>query len=199
MRNVTTSDVLDVGRIVLASASPRRAELLRASGIAFDVRPADVDESPIASELPRDYVSRVAQAKAVAARKAAGVRIVLAADTAVVIGTHMLGKPASIDDARHMLSLLSGRTHEVLTGVTVLFPHRAPDTRVESTIVEFAPLTKDEIDWYVASDEPMDKAGAYAVQGLAARFVRRIDGSYSNVVGLPIALVYRMLVNGRAG
>ena len=196
---MTTSDVLDVGRIVLASASPRRAELLRASGIAFDVRPADVDESPIASELPRDYVSRVAQAKAVAARKAAGVRIVLAADTAVVIGTHMLGKPASIDDARHMLSLLSGRTHEVLTGVTVLFPHRAPDTRVESTIVEFAPLTKDEIDWYVASDEPMDKAGAYAVQGLAARFVRRIDGSYSNVVGLPIALVYRMLVNGRAG
>ena len=186
-------DALRGERIVLASASPRRAELLRAAGIAFDVVPANVDESIIGGEIPGEYVTRLADAKARAVYSTVGDRTVLAADTAVVIDAHILGKPVDAADARRMLTLLSGRTHDVLTAVSVIRAHRSPVTRVDRTAVQFAPLTEDEIDWYVASGEPMDKAGAYAVQGLASRFVTRIDGSYSNVVGLPIALVCEML------
>lgn len=181
------------GRILLASASPRRAELLRAAGIVFDIQPADVDESVVPGESPPEYVARVALSKACAIARVAAGRIVLAADTAVVIDDHILGKPTDGRDAERMLRLLSGRAHYVLTGVCVVHPEEAADTRIESTLVEFAPLTAAEIDWYVASGEPMDKAGAYAVQGLASRFVTRIDGSYSNVVGLPVALAYQML------
>ena len=180
-------------RIILASASPRRAELLRAAGIAFDVQAANVDEETISGESPTDYVSRLAEAKARVVHERDGEQTVLAADTAVVIDGEILSKPIDEADAKRMLRMLSARTHEVLTAVSVFHPGQIVDTRVETTTVEFAPLSDQEIEWYVASGECMDKAGAYAVQGLASRFVTRVNGSYSNVVGLPIALVYQML------
>ena len=181
-----------MSRLILASASPRRAELLRAAGIEFDTQPADVDESVHAGETPDAYVRRVAVAKARVITAGAPDAIVLAADTTVVVDHHILAKPENDDDARRMLRLLSGRSHDVLTGVCVAHGDRI-DTRVETTRVVFAPLSAAEVDWYVASGEPADKAGGYAIQGLASRFVTRIDGSYSNVVGLPVALVYEML------
>jgi septum formation protein len=145
-------------------------------------------------ETPADYVRRVAEDKARIVHRQRRDSIVLAADTTVVVDSHILGKPLDAADARRMLSLLSGRWHDVITGVTVAGPGESPlDTRVETTTVQFAPLSPGEIEWYVGSGEPMDKAGAYAIQGLASRFVTRIQGSYSNVVGLPIALVYEML------
>jgi septum formation protein len=181
-------------RLILASASPRRAELLNAAAIDFDIMPADVDESVHDGESAEVYAARVAEAKARAVLEGRPDRPVLAADTVVVVDGRILGKPADAADAARMLRLLAGRQHDVLTAVTVgggALP--APVTRVEWTRVEFAPLTDAEIAWYVASGEPMDKAGAYAIQGRASRFVERIDGSYSNVVGLPVALVYRLL------
>ena len=187
-----SSDLL-LGRIVLASASPRRAELLRAAGIDFEVQPANVDEAIAAGESPNEYVSRLAEAKARLVYERDVRRTVLAADTAVVVDAHILGKPLDETDASRMLRMLSGGTHEVLTAVSVFHPGQIVDTRVEATTVEFAPLSDTDINWYVSSGEPMDKAGAYAVQGLASRFVTRIEGSYSNVVGLPVALVYQML------
>jgi septum formation protein len=190
---MSSSDPLLPARIVLASASPRRAELLRAAGIDFDVQPADVDESIGGGELPIEYVSRLAEAKGRLVYEHDRARTVLAADTAVIVDAHILGKPADERDARRMLRLLSDRKHEVLTAVSVFHPGEIVDTRVEVTSVEFASLTDSDVDWYVSTGEPMDKAGAYAVQGLASRFVTRIEGSYSNVVGLPVALVYRML------
>jgi septum formation protein len=182
--------------LLLASASPRRAELLRAAGFAFDVSPARTDESMEPGEAPQEYVERLAEAKARALLPAAAGRVVLAADTTVVVDRHILGKPADAEDAGRMLRLISGRWHQVLTGVAVAAGTRL-HTGVEVTRVEFARLTEDEIAWYVASGETADKAGAYAIQGLASRFVTRLDGSYSNVVGLPVALVYKML--GEAG
>ncbi|MGE0446421.1 MAG: nucleoside triphosphate pyrophosphatase [Vicinamibacterales bacterium] len=174
--------------LILASASPRRAELLRAAGLSFDVVVADVDESIHPGESPETYVRRVAGAKARAVTQRMPGRRVLAADTTVVVDGEILAKPADANDAGRMLRRLSGRTHQVLTAVCL-------DGRceVESTDVEFVELTEDEIAWYVASGEPMDKAGAYAIQGLASRFISRIRGSYSNVVGLPVARVYAML------
>lgn len=173
-------------RLILASASPRRAALLREAGYEFDVDPAHVDESELAGETARSYVVRVAALKAhtVAARHPDDV--VLAADTTVVVDGVMLAKPTDDSDAARMLRLLSGRTHEVLTGVVVI---RAGWERSEavSTRVRFKPLGAAEIAWYVSSGEPHDKAGAYGVQGLAARFVASVEGSYSNVVGLPVA------------
>ena len=182
-----------IERIVLASASPRRAELLRAAGIDFEVQPADVDEAITTGESPNEYVSRLAEAKARLVYERDVRRIVLAADTAVVVDADVLGKPLDENDASRMLRMLSGRTHEVLTAISVFHPGQIVDTRVDTTAVEFAPLSDADIDGYVSSGEPMDKAGAYAVQGLASRFVTRIEGSYSNVVGLPVALVYQML------
>ncbi len=179
-------------RIVLASASPRRAELLRAAGFEFEVRPAHVDESVHRDEMPEQYVRRVAEAKARVAIVHAGDSVVLAADTSVVVDDHILGKPADGADASRMLRLLSARRHQVLTAVTLARGRRML-TQTAVTQVEFALLSDQEIAWYIGSGEPFDKAGAYAVQGLAARFVVRIDGSYSNVVGLPVALVYAML------
>lgn len=181
------------GRIILASASPRRAELLRSAGIDFDVVPANVDETRRPHETAGDYAARLAEAKARTIHSREGQRTVLAADTVVVVDAEILGKPVDEADARRMLGLLSGRTHDVLTAVSIFHPGEIVDTRVETTTVELVPLSGADIDWYVATGEPLDKAGAYAVQGLASRFIPRIDGSYSNVVGLPIALVYRML------
>jgi septum formation protein len=177
--------------LVLASQSPRRAEILRNAGIPFTVRVGPVDETPLEAERPGSYVRRLAHAKALAI-DAAPDEVVLAADTTVVAHGELLAKPADTAEARRMLLMLSGRRHEVLTGICL----RRGDqviTDHASTAVWFAPLTSHEIDEYVASGEPMDKAGAYAIQGLASKFVERIDGCYFNVMGLPVALVYRHL------
>jgi len=180
--------------LVLASASPRRAELLAAAGFQFDVIPADVDETPRHGEGAADYTLRVAQDKArhVAASIPDGPAAVLAADTEVVVDAAILGKPATPDDATWMLRLLSGRTHEVLTAVVLCVKGREWSD-VVPTQVEFAPMSDVEIADYVRSGEPMGKAGAYAIQGYASRFIVRIDGSWSNVVGLPIHAVHRLL------
>jgi len=176
---------------VLASRSPRRQEILRQAGIAFTVRAPEVDETPLVGEKPEDYVQRLAEAKALAAPCRAG-ETVLGADTTVVIDGEMLGKPENGDDARRMLRLLAGRRHEVLTGVC-LKRENGLVRDYAATAVWFAPLSTREIDDYVATGEPMDKAGAYAIQGLASKFVTRIEGCYFNVMGLPVALVYRRL------
>jgi septum formation protein len=179
-------------RLILASASPRRADLLAAAGFAFDVMPVEIDERVLASERPAEYVSRLALAKArEVARRNPGTPV-LGADTAVVVDDRILGKPADAADAAEMLRILSGRTHEVLTGVAICLDGREARD-VACTRVRFLQLAPAEIAWYVASGEPYDKAGAYAVQGLASRFVESIDGSYSNVVGLPVATAYRLL------
>jgi len=180
-------------RILLASASPRRAELLTSAGFAFDVQPADVDEHRLVGEAPEAYCQRLARTKAEAVAPLAAGRVVVAADTIVVLGQDVMGKPVDHSEARRMLARLSGCLHTVLTGVAVWADDRALVGAIESTSVEFASLTTDEIAWYVASNEPMDKAGAYAIQGLASRFVTRIEGSYSNVVGLPVATLCRLL------
>lgn len=182
-------------RLILASASPRRAELLRAAGIAFDVMPADVDETVDPEETPDGYVRRVAQLKAETIIARAPGRVILGADTIVLTDNQVLGKPVDHDEARRMLRLLSGREHVVITAVCLVNSAAESNrihTSVARTAVEFAPLDDPEIDAYIASGEPMGKAGAYAIQGLASRFVTRIDGSYSNVVGLPVALVYSL-------
>jgi septum formation protein len=179
-------------RLVLASQSARRAELLLAAGYVFDVQPAAVDESALANEAAADYVERVARLKADQVARQRPDDLVLAADTVVVIDGLQLGKPSDDEDAAEMLRRLSGRTHEVLTGVTV---GRARDwrTQVASTLVHFTHLSAEVLTWYVESGEPRDKAGAYGIQGLASRFVDRIEGSYTNVVGLPVALVTDLL------
>lgn len=180
--------------LILASASPRRAELLRAAGINFTVRAADVDETIKPDELPRDYVLRLSREKARAVAR--GDELTLGADTTVVINGQIAGKPVDAEDAKRMLRAMSGRWHEVLTGVTLT---RAGKTvsDIASTRVKFAELSEAEINWYVSTGEPMDKAGAYAIQGHASLFIERIEGSYSNVVGLPVQLVYRLA--GRMG
>jgi septum formation protein len=180
--------------LVLASASPRRAELLAAAGFAFRVVPADVDETPRADELPQAYALRVAREKADAVfhRCRESGSTVLGADTIVVLNGEILGKPDDSGDARRMLGLLSNAVHDVHTAVVVRTSH-GERAQVVTTRVHFRPLDDNEIEWYVASGEPHGKAGAYAIQGRAARFVDRIEGSWSNVVGLPIAEVYRLL------
>ena len=175
--------------LILASASPRRAELLRAAGYRFEVRPVDIDETVRRDETPEQYVVRLADEKAVAAARLAGPgAVTLGADTAVVVDQVILGKPLDDADAERMLRLLSGRVHEVLTGICVRQGGRAV-SRVERTRVTFTTLRNADIQWHVKSGEGMDKAGGYAIQGLASRFIPRIDGSYSNVVGLPVATV----------
>lgn len=182
-------------RLVLASASPRRRDLLARARYAFETVPAQLDERRGAEETAEAYVARLALEKAssVAARLAAdGDRIVLGADTVVVLDGDILGKPRNAGDARRMLRRLSGRSHDVLTGVAVVRGD-ARRRAVERTRVTLAALDDATIDWYVATGEPDDKAGAYGAQGIAARFVERIDGSYTNVVGLPLVLVGRLL------
>lgn len=177
--------------LVLASASPRRAELLRAAGMAFDVRVADVDETQSVGETPDAYVERLAIAKAVAIADQAEPRAVLGADTTVVVDGVVLGKPIHASDATRMLRLLSGRTHLVLTGVALIAPGNAGAdrrrlARVCTTSVTFSPLTEAELTWYVASGEPMDKAGAYGIQGFGSAIVESIEGDYFAVMGLPV-------------
>lgn len=184
--------------LVLASRSPRRSELLAAAGFEFTVRAADVDEARPEGEPPDEYVIRVAAAKASAVHAGEG-EVVLGADTTVALGSEIMGKPADAADAHRMLTTLSGRRHEVITGICLREGSRIL-RECCSTAVWFAPLSEAEIAWYVGSGEPMDKAGAYGIQGLASRFVERIEGSYTNVVGLPVGLVYRLLgeFTGRA-
>jgi len=177
-------------RLILASASPRRAELLRAAGYQFEIVVADVDERARGRETPADYVRRLAAEKSAAVQAADA--IVLGADTTVVVDGEILGKPRDDDEAAAMLGRLAGRRHDVLTGVSIRHGTREIG-RVESTAVWFSVLTKEDIAWYVASGEGRDKAGAYAIQGLASRFIPRIDGSYANVVGLPVAAVAELL------
>lgn len=209
--------------LVLASASPRRQELLRNAGISFTVQPADVDETPLAGEPPRECAERLAREKALAVWRTRPQDLVLGADTIVVVDETILGKPVDADDAARMLRLLSGRVHRVITGVCVAeavasrqlpvagqatpqaaLPRRNSyeilrtengelRTASETTLVTMSELSDEEIRDYVATGEPMDKAGAYAIQGVASRWIPRIEGDYSNVVGLPVALVNRML------
>jgi septum formation protein len=204
--------------LVLASASPRRQELLRSAGISFVLQPADVDETPLAKESARDCAERLARRKALAVWQKRPHDMVLGADTIVVVDGAILGKPTDADDAARMLRMLSGKQHQVITGVAVAsaqyaVPSRnepspaqslfgenyALKTSSETTLVTMSAISEAEIRDYVATGEPMDKAGAYAIQGIASRWIPRIEGDYSNVVGLPVALVYRMLreVDGR--
>ena len=176
---------------MLASQSPRRSEILRQAGFPFTVRIADVDESVRAGETPAGYVQRLAEAKARAVDASAG-EIILGADTTVVVEGEILAKPEDAEDARRMLRLLSGRRHHVLTGICLRRGDRAMCDCARTAVV-FAPMSEREIADYVASGEPMDKAGGYAIQGLASKFVEGIEGDFFNVVGLPVALVYRHL------
>ncbi len=165
-------------------------------GLRFEVHPADVDETPRPGEPPRDYVLRLAREKAAAVARSSGPgTLVLAADTAVVIDGEILGKPLDEEDARRMLRLLAGRQHEVLTGVALQEVEGPGAAVVETSKVRMAPLDDREIDWYVATGEPLDKAGGYAIQGLGALFVEAVDGNYSNVVGLPVSTVYRLFAD----
>ncbi len=207
--------------LVLASASPRRQELLRNAGISFTVQPADIDETPLAGEPPRECAERLALEKALAVWRSQPHDRVLGADTIVVVDETICGKPTNADDAARMLRLLSGRVHRVITGVCLVTAvasgqppvdkedaprfasppryaiqrteNRELRTTSETTLVTMSELSDNEIREYVATGEPMDKAGAYGIQGIASRWIPRIEGDYSNVVGLPVALVYRML------
>jgi septum formation protein len=176
-------------KLILASASPRRAEILRDAGIIFSAIPSDVDETSIPGESAQEHVQRLAEAKAdMVAVNSIGPAIVIGADTVVTVDEHIIGKPRSTEDARRTLLELSGRVHSVITGVTLI---RLPDAErinfVELTQVHFSPLSPEEISQYLATDEPYDKAGAYAIQGRAGRYIPRIEGCYFNVVGLPLA------------
>ncbi len=184
-------------KLILASASERRAGILRDAGIPFIVMSSAVDETPSPGESPHDLVQRLAAAKAeLVAARAVGPAIVIAADTIVTLEGHIFGKPRSSDDARRMVEKLSGRTHAVLTGVALI---RLPDaerlTFVESTLVHFAALSAEEISRYLATGEPHNKAGAYAIQGRAGRYIPRIEGCYFNVVGLPLARLQQTLAS----
>ena len=178
--------------LILASASPRRAELLRNAGISFTVEPARVPEEPKPNERPLEYARRLARDKAQAVFARHSDIVVLGADTIVVVDEHLLEKPRDEPDAARMLRLLSGRAHKVITGVC-LVGQADEQTEAEITEVRFSALSNEEIDAYIATCEPMDKAGAYAIQGMASRWAERIDGCYFNVVGLPVPRVYRML------
>lgn len=178
--------------LVLASASPRRAELLTRLGVQPEVRPTHIDETPQPGETPTRLVARLATGKACAAARGGADEVVLAADTIVALDGRMLGKPRHRADAARMLALLSGRTHEVISGVAVV---RGETTLVESvtTLVTFRRLHAPEIDWYVATGEPVDKAGSYGLQGAAAAFVSHLDGSDTNVIGLPLETAVLLL------
>lgn len=175
------------GRLILASASPRRIELLRLMGLDFEVVPSGVDEIFRAGEAPREHVLRLAEEKALAVARLYPRAWVLGADTIVIVGGEVLGKPGSVAEAREMLTKLSGREHEVFTGFGIAHPEKAVLIRevVESSVI-FREISGDELAWYSGSEEPYDKAGAYAVQGMGAFFIREIRGSYTNVMGLPL-------------
>ena len=189
--------------LVLASASPRRQELLRNAGIPFVVQPTDIPEVPRPGEAPRAFAERMAREKALTVFRQRPDDFVLGADTIVIVDAEILGKPRDAADAVRMLHLLSGRRHQVTTGVCLVGPQPRTenqqletgfeDVRSETTIVTVAALSDDDIRSYISTNEPMDKAGAYAIQGRASRWIPYIDGDYFNVVGLPVSLVYKML------
>jgi septum formation protein len=179
-------------QLILASASPRRAELLQNASIPFIVEPAHVAEQPTEDEQPLQYAQRLARDKARAIFARHPDSVVLGADTVVVVDEHLLEKPRDTRDAARMLGMLSGRAHQVITGVCVVATGYE-QTEAETTEVRFSAISESEVANYVQSGEPMDKAGAYAIQGLASRWVERIDGCYFNVVGLPVPRLYRML------
>jgi septum formation protein len=197
--------------LILASASPRRQELLRNAGIPFTVQPADIDESPLGGEPPRACAERLAREKALAVHRLYPQSFTLGADTIVVVDEMMLGKPRDSEDAARMLRILSGRTHTVITGICLVSPdqRRSLDaasaegqsstaeyqlqTASETTLVTMSEIAEEEISAYIATGEPMDKAGAYAIQGMASRWIPRIEGDYTNVVGLPVARVCSIL------
>jgi septum formation protein len=182
-------------KLILASSSPRRAEILRDAGMTFTVVSSAVDETPIHGEAPNDHVHRLACAKAeLVAARSVGPVIVIGADTVVVLDGQIIGKPRSAEDARRTLQLLSSRTHSVVTGVMLI---RLPDAErrgfIETTQVQFSEISPEEISRYLATDEPYDKAGAYAIQGRAGRYIPRIEGCYFNVVGMPLARLWQEL------
>lgn len=183
-------------KLILASASPRRAEILTSAGIPYTVISSAVDETPVPGESPQELVKRLAAAKAeLVVGRAVGPAIVVAADTIVTLDGAILGKPRTTDDARRMLQKLSGRTHSVVTGVTAI---RLPDAErrdfVETTHVHFGALNEEEITHYLSTGEPFDKAGAYAIQGRAGRYISRVEGCYFNVVGLPLSRLWQTLI-----
>ena len=183
-------------RLILASASPRRAELLTSAGYHFEVQSADIDERVTPGEAAEDYVQRLAVEKARAVLERTNPRgddvLVLGADTTVVVDGEILGKPEDDEDSARMVRLLAGRPHRVLTGVSLCSRSLRLEA-VDETLVFFQPMSDNDVHWYVASGEGRDKAGAYAIQGLASRFIPRIDGSHSNVVGLPVAVVAELI------
>jgi septum formation protein len=183
-------------KLILASSSARRAEILNIVGWPFEVEVAGIDETQKAGEKPHDYVQRLAQEKALAVASKRSSGLVLGADTTVVVQDELLGQPQDDDDARRMLSLLSGKWHEVLTGVALVRVCGEAKVSYATSRVLFSELSESEIDWYVRTGEPRGKAGAYAIQGQAALFIREIEGEYFNIVGLPIRLVYEMARSG---
>jgi nucleoside triphosphate pyrophosphatase len=196
------SDKIRAMALILASASSRRQELMRNAGIAFTVQPTNIPEVLGDGECPRVSAERLAREKALAIFRQQANAFVLGADTIVIIDEQTLGKPRDRDDAARMLRILSGRTHQVTTGVCLVGPQTRvgsgalasfEDVRSETTLVTMSTLTDDDIRSYIATGEPMDKAGAYAIQGIASRWIPRIEGDYFNVVGLPVSLVYGMI------
>jgi septum formation protein len=191
--------------LVLASGSPRRRELLSGAGLRFAVRPADIDETPLLGEFPTTYVRRLSTEKAAASMEsplASSADVVLAADTTVEVQGEILEKPLDVDDAYRMLRMLSGRDHLVHTGVTVSVPlagARRSSSILVTTRVTFADLDDGAIDWYLETGEAMDKAGAYGIQGAAGAFVERVDGSVTNVIGLPLAETLALLRDVASG
>jgi septum formation protein len=181
-------------KFILASASPRRRELLASIGLAFEVKPSNVPEVRQHGEAPEEYVARLSRDKANALAQQHPDEWVIAADTTVLLGEELLEKPVDVQDAARMLATIAGKTHIVYTGVTLENASRGyRDTRVAESEVRMLPLTASDIDWYVNTGEPLDKAGAYAVQGIGAMFIDSIHGSYTNVVGLPLATLFQML------
>lgn len=179
--------------IILASSSPRRAQLLETIGVEYELAPSQVQERLHAGEAPPDYITRLARAKVVAVARKRETGLVIGADTIVVLDGNVLGKPEDEVDAEKMLRQLSGRWHAVMTGVALFdVATRREVADYDKTLVRFAQLTDKEIEWYIKTKEPMDKAGAYGIQGLGSMFVEEIAGNYFNVVGLPIPLVYRL-------
>ena len=194
-KNEMLNDVrmaVDLPKLVLASGSPRRAEILNSVGWDFEKVIPDVDESVVEGESPEDYVQRLAVEKALAVSSSRGDHMVLAADTTVVIDGEIIGKPTDLDDARRMIARLAGNWHQVLTGIAVA--RNGPvKVDIQTTRVKFAAMSEAEIDFLVEMGDPLDKAGGYAVQAQAALFIEGIEGDYWNVVGLPISLVYRLV------
>jgi len=180
-------------RIILASASPRRAQLLRQIGVDFELAPGQIQERPHPDEAPPDYITRIARAKVIAIARKRDSGLVIGADTIVVIDGRMLGKPEDENAARNMLRQLSGKWHAVMTGVALYdVATRQEVADFDKTLVKFAQLNDREIEWYLKTGEPMDKAGAYGIQGFGGVLVEEIAGNYYNVVGLPLPLVYRL-------